>query len=166
MFKIKNFIMHLIISPLLIISGIFMVAFLGMIVSCETMSGEVNYFVSLVLFPGIGFGTCYLALKLKGKQVDTTEWVTPEYEINYTTRTLKQVKGGWTKTAAPIVTFYFLISPIFIVTQVIALILSFISLFSKRIFSCYCSLNLNELNLKARPLQKILFFLFDIIIIF
>ena len=173
--RFKNLLMQLfVISPLTTVMGLctFMVFFPFLPIgksAWEDMNGGALIFTLIICF-AVAIGISKILLKIKGKSVETTYW---ESEFKYELRhdygdnySLHQTKGGWTTSTKLSVFIYALFSPILVLTRFISIIFAFISLSKKsRFFSWYGPFNYSAANLKAIPLQKLLHFLFDFVIV-
>lgn len=173
--KIKNLLMQMfIISPLTTIMGVctfcVVMPFLSIGVSIwEEMNVGAVIFMIILMF-ALAIGISKILLKIKGKAVEVTYWdsnfeyeVRHEYDNQYS---LHKTKGGLTTSTKFSVILYAICAPILIVTRFIAIIFAFVSLGrNSRIFSYYGGINYYDAGLKLIPLQKMLHFLFDFVII-
>ena len=174
--RFKNLLMQLfVISPLTTVMGVctilFFFPFLPIGESIwEDLNGGAGIVMLVILF-SIPVTISKILLKIKGKAVETTYWDENfEYELRHdygNQYSWHQTKGGWTTNTKFGVFIYALFSPILMLTRVAAIFFAFVSLNKKsRFFSWYGPFNYKAAGMKAIPLQKILHFLFDVMIVF
>lgn len=178
--RIKNLLMQLlIITPLNLTIGIIGVGAYSPILllifgsssgdnganSSPSEGGSLIFGFLLMLV--ILFWLSKLVLTIRGKKVSFEYWdddfkieLVHEYENIYSWR---KIKGGWTVGTTFIVFFYMIISPLQLILQPITLLMAIVSLFVKRIFSYYKTMNLDGLSLSF--LQGILHFFLGFVIL-
>lgn len=167
--RVKNLLMQLfVISPLTTIMGICVIG-VTMPLWPDNQDMGLNGLLFSLIFFAVAVGISKLLLKIKGKTTETTYWDDRfEYELRDegSSYALKKTRGGWTTSTKLGVFVYAIFAPVLIITRIVAIVFAFASLKKgSRFFSYYGPINYSEAGLNHVFWQKIMHFLFDVVIL-